>query len=78
MMLILCGFQACDLTPNVPGGLAEFSVVCGGEKIAGKVVEIVNRIVNGCEALRMSFRFKRLHDLLTSPDRLMRILAAIV
>lgn len=47
-------FQACDFAPHAGGGLAQFSVVGGAELIAGKVMEVVDRVVNGCKALQMA------------------------
>ena len=41
-------------------------------------MQVVDRIVYRRELLQMSRRFKALHDLLLSSDRLMRILRSIV
>lgn len=39
-------FQACDFAPHVGGSLAQLTVVGGAELITGKVMKIVDRVVN--------------------------------
>lgn len=64
--------------PDLHGRLTQETVIGGGELIAGKVVKIVDRVVNGGKALQMICGFETLHDPFSSPDRLMGIFGPVV
>ena len=55
LKLLLSRLQASDIAPDSIGGLAQFAVNGRGEAVAGKMMKVVDRVVNGCETLQVSY-----------------------
>ena len=68
----------CDLVPGRKGSGARSAMIGGRNSIAGKMEKIGDLIVYRQKFLHLPWRFEPLHDPLSSPRRLMRILRSIV